>query len=99
MGYNMDNNLRWNIRWNVEITYLVGGFNDVHRISWDIGGIYICDIYSWNVYIYMIHMEYHGDIYEYQCVDVGFVNITWNVRWNVSGIWMEYTVCIYIYTH
>ena len=50
---------------------------------WD---IYICDIYSWNVYIYMIHMEYHGDIYEYQCVDVGFVNITWNVRWNVSGI-------------
>ena len=42
-------------------------------------------------------MEYHGDIYEYQCVDVGFVNITWNVRWNVSGILMEYTVCIYIY--
>ena len=26
----------------------------------------------------------------------GFVNITWNVRWNVSGILMEYTVCIYI---
>ena len=37
------------------------------------------------------------EIYEYQCVDVGFVNITWNVRWNVSGILMEYTVCIYIY--